>query len=49
MAANLSILIVDDEPNIRKTLTMALEADANRVVAVSNLKDALAEACAQIF
>jgi NtrC-family two-component system response regulator AlgB len=49
MAANLSILIVDDEPNIRKTLTMALEADANRVVAVSNLKDALAEAARRFF
>jgi NtrC-family two-component system response regulator AlgB len=49
MAANLSILIVDDEPNIRKTLTMALEADAHRVVAVSNLKDALAEAARRFF
>jgi two-component system, NtrC family, response regulator AlgB len=49
MSANLSILIVDDEPNIRKTLTMALEADANRVVAVSNLKDALAEAARRFF
>ena len=49
MSANLSILIVDDEPNIRKTLTMALEADANRVVAVSNSKDALAEAARRFF
>ena len=49
MAPGLSILIVDDEPNIRKTLAIALEAEGHRVVAVSNLKDALAEACAQIF
>jgi NtrC-family two-component system response regulator AlgB len=49
MATNLSILIVDDEPNIRKTLTMILEADANRVVAVSNLQDALAEAARRFF
>jgi two-component system, NtrC family, response regulator AlgB len=49
MATNLSILIVDDEPNIRKTLTIALEADANRVVAVSNVKDAMAEASRRFF
>jgi NtrC-family two-component system response regulator AlgB len=49
MATNLSILIVDDEPNIRKTLTIALEADANCVVAVSNVKDAMAEASRRFF
>jgi NtrC-family two-component system response regulator AlgB len=49
MAPGLSILVVDDEPNIRKTLTMALEAEANRVVAVSNLKDAMAEAGRRFF
>jgi NtrC-family two-component system response regulator AlgB len=49
MSANLSILIVDDEPNIRKTLMMALEADGYRVVAVSNVKDALAEASRRFF
>ena len=49
MAANLSILIVDDEPNIRKTLAIALEAEGHRVVAVSNLKDALAEARADFL
>jgi NtrC-family two-component system response regulator AlgB len=49
MVTNLSILIVDDEPNIRKTLTIALEADANRVVAVSNVKDAMAEASRRFF
>ena len=49
MAPGLSILIVDDEPNIRKTLAIALEAEGQRVVAVSNLKDALAEASRRFF
>lgn len=40
----LSILIVDDEPNIRKTLSISLEAEGHRVRAVSNSKDALSEA-----
>jgi len=39
----LTILVVDDEPNIRKTLAISLEADGHRVVAVSNGADALAE------
>ena len=46
---SLAILVVDDEPNIRKTLAIALEAEGHRVVAVSNFKDAMAEACTQIF
>ncbi|MHC1743401.1 MAG: sigma-54-dependent transcriptional regulator [Syntrophobacteraceae bacterium] len=41
---SLSILIVDDEPNIRKTLSISLEAEGHRVRAVSNSKDALSEA-----
>ena len=49
MAPGLSILIVDDEPNIRKTLAIALEAEGHRVVAVSNLKDAMAEASRRFF
>ncbi len=49
MTANLSILLIDDEPNIRKTLAMTLEAEGNRVVAVSNGKDALAEASRRFF
>jgi NtrC-family two-component system response regulator AlgB len=49
MAPGLSILVVDDEPNIRKTLAIALEAEGQRVVAVSNLKDALAEASRRFF
>ncbi len=45
----LSILVVDDEPNIRKTLGIALEAEGHHVTAVSNGKDALAEANARYF
>jgi len=33
MVPGLSILVVDDEPNIRKTLAIALEAEGQRVVA----------------
>lgn len=40
----LTILIVDDEPNIRKTLAICLETDGHKVTAVSNQKDALNEA-----
>src|SRR5665811_2319052 len=49
MAPGLSILIVDDEPNIRKTLAIALEAEGHRVVAVSNYQDAMAEASLRFF
>jgi two-component system, NtrC family, response regulator AlgB len=49
MSTGLAILIVDDEPNIRKTLAIALEAEGHRVVAVSNIKDALAEASRKFF
>ncbi|MFZ5447778.1 MAG: sigma-54-dependent transcriptional regulator [Thermodesulfobacteriota bacterium] len=47
----LSVLIVDDEPNIRKTLSIALEAEGHGVVAVSNFKfkDALAKASRRFF
>ncbi|ABK18300.1 sigma-54-dependent transcriptional regulator [Syntrophobacter fumaroxidans] len=41
---SLLILVVDDEPNIRKTLTISLEAEGHRVAAVSNSRDALMEA-----
>ncbi|MBI1319041.1 MAG: response regulator [Candidatus Hydrogenedens sp.] len=37
------ILIIDDELNIRKTLSMCLEAEGHDVIAVGNPKDALAE------
>ncbi|HYA42547.1 MAG TPA: sigma-54 dependent transcriptional regulator [Syntrophobacteraceae bacterium] len=45
----LSILVVDDEPNIRKTLSIALEAEGHRVIAVSNPRDALIEAGGRYF
>jgi NtrC-family two-component system response regulator AlgB len=35
----LNILIVDDETNIRKTLTYCLEAEGHSVVSVSNFTD----------
>ena len=48
-ASHLAILIVDDEPNIRKTLSISLEAEGHQVVAVSNTKDALSEAKRRYF
>ncbi len=39
----LSILIVDDEANIRKTLSYCLAAEGHTVIAVSNAADALEE------
>ena len=49
MAPGLSIMVVDDEPNIRKTLAIALEAEGHCVVAVSNPQDGLAEAARRFF
>lgn len=46
---HLSILVIDDEPNIRKTLGIALEAEGHHVTTVSNTKDALAEAGSRYF
>jgi len=43
VAQRLNILVVDDEPNIRKVLSMALEAEGHQVVAVGNTQDALRE------
>ncbi|MFP5213803.1 MAG: sigma-54-dependent transcriptional regulator [Acidobacteriota bacterium] len=45
----LSILIVDDEPSIRRTLTISLEAEGHKVKAVGNSKDALSEAARGYF
>jgi NtrC-family two-component system response regulator AlgB len=45
----LNILIVDDEANIRKTLMVCLESRGHRATAVSNGKDARAEADRQVF
>lgn len=45
----LNILVVDDEANIRKTLSVCLESEGHRVLAVSNFQDALAEASRRSF
>ncbi len=45
----LNVLIVDDEANIRKTLSYCLEADGNRVIAVSSPADAIQEARRRSF
>src|SRR5438067_9432724 len=45
----LNVLVVDDETNIRKTLAMSLGTDGYHVVAVSNARDAVAEAARQSF
>ncbi|MFZ1986835.1 MAG: response regulator, partial [Desulfatitalea sp.] len=46
---DLNILIVDDEANIRKTLTVCLESRGHRTTAVSNGKDAQVESDRQVF
>jgi len=46
---SLNILIVDDEVNIRKTLPVCLETEGQKVIAVSNFQDALAEASRRSF
>jgi len=45
----LNVLVVDDESNIRKTLSICLEADGHRVTTVSNFDDAVAEASRRTF
>lgn len=40
---SLNILIVDDELNIRKTLSVCLETEGHTVTSVSNYRDALSE------
>lgn len=40
---SLNILVVDDEINIRKTLSMRLETTGHKVVAVGNFADAVTE------
>ena len=49
MTPTFNILIVDDEPNIRKTLSVCLETEGHKVIAVSNFQDALAEASRRSF
>jgi len=48
-SACLSILIVDDEANIRKTLSYCLAAEGHSVIAVSNTVDAIREAGTRSF
>src|ERR1051326_868940 len=45
----LTILVVDDEINIRKTLSFCLEGEGHKVVGVSNITDARAEAARRSF
>jgi NtrC-family two-component system response regulator AlgB len=45
----LNVLIIDDELNIRKTLTIALETEGHRVTAVSNVQDAQIQAASRSF
>jgi NtrC-family two-component system response regulator AlgB len=45
----LHVLVVDDEINIRKTLSIGLEAQGHTVVAVSNAADAVSETSRQSF
>src|SRR5512137_2520509 len=49
ISQSLNILIVDDEVNIRKTLSVCLETEGHRVIAVSNVQDALTEASKRSF
>ena len=49
MSEFLNILVVDDEPTIRKTLKIALEAEGHRVTSVSNPQDALGAVNRKIF
>ena len=46
---SLAILIVDDEPNIRRVLSVGLESHGHKVIAVGNGRDALAEANQRSF
>ena len=45
----MNILIVDDELNIRKTLSVCLETEGHIIVAVSNYRDALSENARRSF
>jgi NtrC-family two-component system response regulator AlgB len=49
MANPLNIIVVDDEVNIRRTLSVCLESEGHRVLAVSNFRDALLEASRRSF
>ena len=45
----LNILVVDDEANIRQTLSICLETEGHRVIGVGSARDALAEASRRPF
>ncbi len=45
----LNVLVVDDEPNIRKTLSYCLAAEGHTVIAVSTFSDAIDEAKRRSF
>jgi len=45
----LTILVVDDEMNIRKTLTVCLETEGHHVAAVGNFQDAISESSTRSF
>jgi two-component system, NtrC family, response regulator AlgB len=47
--SGLTVLVADDEINIRKTLSLCLETLGHSVLAVSNIRDALAEASRRSF
>ncbi len=49
LSQSFNILVVDDEVNIRKTLSVCLQTEGHRVIAVSNFQDALAEASRRAF
>ena len=49
MSRSLNILVVDDETNIRKTLSFCLEADGHKTISVSNFTDAVTEASRRSF
>jgi NtrC-family two-component system response regulator AlgB len=47
--ASLNVLVVDDEPNIRKLLSVSLVTDGHVVTTVNNARDALAESVRKSF
>ena len=49
ISPSLNILVVDDEVNIRKTLSLCLETEGHKVIGVSNFQDALTEASRRSF
>ena len=48
-AGSLNILVVDDEANIRKVLSVSLEVEGHTVTAVGSFQDAVAEAAQHSF